>query len=228
MTHPAVLRERILSQVSRLCRESYILSRTHYESQFRKHRGFYQPGPRWDGGRDRDGRERAAIWPTVANFMLAYRLNPLPCIQARFIEAGRKYRPVWPNQLAQTAYLDFYREHCQETDVTTLNGCFTSQQAAAGMALGLAQTEYGLTAEEAIELVLLGDDVVLSPLFAYCLGISGGRRDLAAHFAGEALLQYGASAATYQRSVWRPWLPDWLEETLQLFRPGARREGKRA
>jgi len=195
----------LLAASAEQCRACYIAERNRFSMDGKA--PYKNPGAKWDGGYDNDGKLHKSIWPKIAEFMIKYKLDPAICIMLRFDMARRSgtSKPPMPNQIALEKYLELYRSGLAEQD-RNVAAIRTSEVAAFRAQLAFWMQHPGMTPKDAYNLVLNDLDLFVSPLTRYCSAVSLNLPAIAELFYDRAMVQYMSAPDAYD-NVWRGHIP---------------------
>lgn len=171
--------------------------------------------PRWDGGRDRNGRNYKPVWPELAVFFVSNGYDPERMISLCF-NNWQQSRPPTPRDLMSDWAVHKYKKSEStesSVEVTTLKRRFASyfDELKSRIACELSLTSAtGRTNEQVAETLLL--DIVsyrASPLFRYCMASELSLPKVAEAFLAEALEEYVHNRQVYE-AAWGAVIPDAL------------------
>lgn len=202
---------RLVRQTAARIRQFYILNRRIAEERVTGRASKYQPGPKWDGGKDRYNKTHKPIWPRIAFFVLSNRLDVDAFVRRQFEQSGT--RPPLPNAFLGDMALCRYRQGVADDEIKVRS----SLQAERGW-LEMTTYDYlackdelGYTKAEIIEFSLVNSHAPLSPLFRYCAAKKYGVESVAKNCYWPAVFQYLQNSSLYDK-VWDDWIPDKLKK----------------
>lgn len=179
----------------------------------------------WDGGQNTtSGKSYKPVWPKIAEFCLAYDLEPETLLHALFYR--RVDYPPMPNQAHGADALDKYRNYTAPgTNLeikTELIHAFESQKQRALSDVFTKKTYYKLDESTAWRVTIASDDKSLTPLFRFCVAKNQGWEDVAEQYVAQATKQYKRFADLYDE-VWGDWIPMDFKMTVKKGGPHAKR-----
>jgi hypothetical protein len=203
---------KILADKASQCRDAYIFERTNWHGGEKT----YKPGPKWDGGEDRNGHIHKAVWPKIAEFVMTNRLDPYKMTAIRFGIARGSQRAPFPNQIARKAYLDAYFEGHEPVTDEQVEVDMKAEMSHCAVQLTLALEDYaGKKSKENIWRLVLFDKLLdFSPLMLYCMGVCENLEDVAEANEIGAINQYAQAPKVYDR-VWGNKIPAKLKEDVE-------------
>lgn len=206
--------QQLLDQLASRCRSAYIRERESYEHMVRGRPAKFHPGPRWDGGKFRDGKTYKAIWPDMAKFMLRNNLDPESCIRYRFMmQSSNILRPVYPNQIANRRYLQDYVDLSKQ-EQQDIASRFEFEKSFGRSRIVLEQHLKTTTMQESTFKILVDETLPLSALFRYSLARSMKMFDVCRRYRLAAIAQYLEAPDEYDE-IWREWLPACFKENAR-------------
>lgn len=174
----------------------------------------YRPPIEWDGGRDVRGREVLPIWPSIAKYVLRHTLDPDACWNYLFSKSQNVYRaPPLPAMLLKHDKLETFKVACRQV-ADSMPADFESQKRQCRTELILLQYDHGMSEKDSLLVVLLDSDILITPLFKYCLACSEQLHNVAIRYAPHALMQYIFFSDDYDR-VWADWIPKKFRENAR-------------
>jgi hypothetical protein len=189
-------------------RRIYIILRSEAEGHE------YNPGPKWDGGQDRHGRNHQPIWPRLSKFFVEHGIEPMGYMKAQFWQAssGRKPLPNAMMSAAAQATYDRYRKQIEGDIARRLRweiGSVRSEMLP-------IQEGLGWTYIRALRWALNNERTVkASPLVRYCLAVEYGLDDIAGLFHDYALFQYAFQKNAYDAAWPEGTIPGGLQQEAQ-------------
>lgn len=201
---------RQFERLAEIVRRIYVILRSELEGRD------YAPGPKWDGGQDRHGRNHKSVWPKLARFMVENGFEPLAYMKAMFYQAKSGRKPLPDQMMSAAAVADYQRylkqirgdlEHRLRWEIGSVRSEMLPMQE------GL-QWPY----IRALRWALTNDRTVkASPLTRYCLAVEYGLDDIAASYHDRALYQYAFQKNAYDAAWPEGTIPAVLQqEALSL------------
>lgn len=157
--------------------------------------------PMWDGIRTSSGSVHQPVWPRLAEFVVAHRMNPKTLIKLEFAHARGKALPA-PSMLQDDAAVERY-------------SCYMAGQLdrlREELQLGLDSFEVQLcklslirrlTPEQRHAMALADYRVSATPLLRYCLAVRIGLPGVANHYCEAAMVEYVFDMENYD-AAWGP------------------------
>lgn len=199
-----------LDTMSRVVRNIYILLRTEFQ------RRPYDPGPRWDGGRDRYGKMRRSVWPKFAAFIIERGFEPMLYIQFHFDNATTDRVPL-PDYLCSVTAAELYVDK-----QSRLIGDLAKKLAweIGGIQAEMRPLINGLRWEHdrALRFALRNTSSVHArSLTRYCLAVEYGMDDIAEYYHDHALFQYAFQKNAYDAAWPCGAIPDSLKQEAEAL-----------
>lgn len=166
--------------------------------------------PRWDGGTDKYGRRYKAVWPKIADFILAHDLDPAILVKSVFARRS-SLTPPTPNLLTTKEALKNYRSYC-ENAVAEAKRRFDTQLGIFQSELFIRQNYKRQSVENAVFEILRDGILGLSPLFRYCMACKCDDLELANKLRELASAEYLLSRKVYDEA----WGDDFIPADLKI------------
>lgn len=173
--------------------------------------------PQWDGGTNRAGDNKQAIWPKIAVLLISRGADPVTFVHAQFfLHAGGQ--PPKPNYLLRAEAWANYARHA-EVMVKDLRDALKRQQLMYQTRLAEMDRFIRLTpAERVINTLCDEHNWEGSPLFRYTQAVAADLPKVAAYFYDRAFVQYVFQQAAYD-TAWAEFpIPAPLRAAASRFR----------
>jgi hypothetical protein len=198
--------------------------RTYYILEYRRHVETKQGGgpctygsqpiPRWDGGRDGQGKVYdKPVWFDIVRYALSNSISPILLVRGTFRE-WKSPTPPFPNQFANALSLRRARMLADAYTVYSENLKMEDHRFKA--ATTVHQLYDKMDVEAAARRALNDPTNELSPLYRYCVGTIGGADDVAERFKQEAFRMYVFDREAYD-ATWGDRIPDELRKAADHF-----------
>src|SRR5262245_20407596 len=198
------------AKLARLIRAAYQAERSRYETVLSGRPVAWRIARRYDEGEAAGPEHRGVppVWPVLARWFLANRLDPFTYIAYQFARVLLS-RPPEPDRLTRPEYLAHYRQGKKLARKATRRE-LRLQVDTANRQIRLHVHGYEQPREDAWAAVLLDEGLELGALFRYCLAhsIGGDRFDrIAGRYEVPAAVQYRRDVGAY-KATWQALLPD--------------------
>jgi hypothetical protein len=195
-------------RLANVVRRVYILLRSETEGRD------YEPGPRWDGGQDRHGRNHKSVWPRLARFFVERSIEPLRYMKAQFWHSSSGRKPL-PNAMMSEAALDVYERYKKQIE-GDLERWLRWEIGSVRSEMQPVQDGLGWAYIEALRWALTNERTVkASPLVRYCLAVEYGLDDIAGLYHDYALFQYAFQKQAYDAAWPEGAIPVVLQQEAQ-------------
>lgn len=176
----------------------------------------YIPPAKYDGGRTPHSQLRynKPIWPEIAAFVLANRLEPRAFVERQFRFHDRPSL-LNPDQMLGKAALARY-ERGEKQTAAEIKLAFTIQKRRLLAEWHNWQELAQVEELEALRMALVDESAALSALFRYCVAKRERMADLARLFYLDAVVQYLRHADHYDK-LWGDWLPEDFRPRAEKF-----------
>lgn len=153
--------------------------------------------PTWDGGRDRNGRMRAAIWPSIASLVLRHGFDPVEYVQQNFrprLHGGKV--AVYPNMLLADSSVRFYQAVSKEAQTRLTHDVEAARQAIRTACMPLLMA--GCSSDRALSAALQDPQLPMrNPVVCYLTAVASNLTDVAAAVQFEAAAEYLSKRSRY-------------------------------
>jgi hypothetical protein len=174
----------------------------------------------WDGGiSTKSGHKHAAIWPRVAAYCLANRIDPVRLVRATMesFPPDPAFRATPNSLLSERAIAAYQAFSLDEPDRLSVE--LKSCEAEAWMHVRTRVVYRGLDQARALLQVLRDETLGLTPLYRHCALVRAGHADEAEHYSDRAFLAYLLAARSYD-IAWGDAIPASFRERAAVYLPG--------